>query len=118
MNDNLLVVINALLDKGIPVILSKRDGIVYGEIEIGSKTGTGKLHWDEITSNVVLETRYGQISYIHLDNPIEDISYTAWSWYLDYRDRGYGPNETWLPIWIEQGLITKKKIETFEYVIN
>jgi hypothetical protein len=103
MNENFIKVINTLLDKG---------------IEIGSKNGTGKLHWDDITSNVVLETRYGYVASIDLNDPVGSISSEAWGWYLDYKDRGYGPSETWLPIWIEEGRIEKKIVQKIEYVIN
>jgi hypothetical protein len=118
MNENFIKVIGALLIEGISVELSSTEPnkLISGTIQIGSKSGTGSLYWNG--EDVCLETRYGKVDIIDMDNIINDIAYVAWYWYLDYKDRGYGPSITWLPIWERMGLISKKVIHKTEYIIH
>lgn len=116
MHEDLLTVIETLLWNGIRVELYVRDGVLYGQIPIGSKTGTGDLYFDG--DDVTLLTRYDKRDIIDMDNILEDIAYIAWHWYLNYKDRDYGPSETWLPTWKAMGLIEERKIQKVEYIIK
>lgn len=115
MNPNFLKVIEQLILKGIRVEIYSEQGKTFAEIQIGSKTGTGKLSYDG--GSVILETRYNQKDTIDPEVAVEDISSVAWQWFLNYQTRGYSPSLTWLPIWKEQGLIAEVTKTTIEYKI-
>jgi hypothetical protein len=115
MNPNFLKVIEQLILKGIRVEIYSEQGKTFAEIQIGSKTGTGRLSCDG--DSVILETRYNQKDAINPATAVEDISVIAWGWFLNYQTRGYGPSLTWLPIWKEQGLITEETKTITEYKI-
>ena len=118
MNENFIKVIEALLAEGISVELSSTgpNNVITGTIQIGSKTGTGAIYWDG--EDVCLRTRYDKVDLIDMDTIISDIAYVAWYWYLNYKDRDYGPSDTWLPIWERMGMISKKVVQKTEYIIH
>ncbi len=115
MNPNFLKVIEQLILKGVRVEIYSEKGKTFAEIQIGSKTGTGRLSCED--GSVILETRYNQKDTIDPECAIEDISSIAWNWFLNYQTRGYGPSSTWLPIWKEQGRIAETTKTTREYQI-
>ena len=118
INENLIKVVEVLLSEGMGVELSSTEPnkVITGTIHIGSKTGTGHLYWDG--ENVCIKTRYDKVDLIDMDTIISDIAYVAWYWYLNYKDRDYGPSDKWLPIWKRMGLISEKIVQKTEYVIN
>ena len=52
------------------------------EIQVGSKSGTGKLY--EQYGKIVLETRYQTIDEIE---SYDDIASVAWRWFINYKER-------------------------------
>ncbi len=108
--NKLLTLVKELLENGIPVSgVTLKDNELAYEIQIGSKTGTGLLSYDNTFDRCVLVTRYNQRDFI---DTFYDISFVAFDWYTRYKDQ-YEPSEDWLKIWVADGKIqVEEKIVT------
>jgi hypothetical protein len=100
--------------KGIPasIFYNKEKNRIEYEIQIGSKTGTGKLYQE--SEEVILETRYQTIDKV---STFDDIANVAYRWFSNYQDREpfTSPDGQWAKIFLQKGWI-KIQTET-KYVI-
>ena len=64
---------------------------------------------------LLAKTRYDQETVIR---KVDDLVSLAWSWYLNYKDRGYSLPEVFKPAFIKAGYIRVETVEVEKVYIN
>lgn len=78
-----------------------------------SKSGDVEIYEGEDEGGeecVVVEQIYGENDYIYDFN---GLSFIAYRWWMQYRDRGYDVPQGWKEYWIEKGLIKEKIVKEY-----